>query len=504
MRQKLAPVFAAVVIGVGGMASAETEDGHSKSDLKAEVQKLREQVQDQAREIDRLRAKTEESWLNERRAEQVKTLVRDVLKDSETRASFQGEGLTAGWDDHPFIASENKNFRLEFRGQVQTRYIYNSVEFDPPVSRRNQEGFALRRAKLGFFGHVYDPKLQYGLSVRHDEGDLSFGDVGQGGEVDLENAWLSYELADGLTLKGGQFKAPFLREEAVDSSRQLAVERSYLADLFTVDYTQGAQLALDAETMGLPIRLKGMIHDGSYAANSNFTAGPGPGGPFGGGTEGDFAVAARGEVRLAGEWEQFDDFTTLGDDSLGVMLGAGVDYEKAEGGTRTTRPDVLKWTADVSVEVPQLFYGANGFVAVVGNHIGTGSADRAPTAGAVAQADQLGVVTQAGAFVIPRTAEVFFRWAWMDLDGASPFGARLGNLTTPPRFGDTVGPDHEISMLTYGTNYYFQEHNAKATVDASWIFDPIPVGMGNTGAGIVRSPQGDNQVMLRAQVQLLF
>ncbi len=63
MRQALTHLLGVALLGVGTAAVAESPtQGDSQSGLKAKVKKLREQVQQQSKEIDRLRAKTEESW----------------------------------------------------------------------------------------------------------------------------------------------------------------------------------------------------------------------------------------------------------------------------------------------------------------------------------------------------------------------------------------------------------------------------------------------------------
>jgi hypothetical protein len=461
----------ALALGVCSASWAESAD----ADVRSEIAALRAQVQTQQSEIQQLRAASGDSWLNERRAEEVKTLVREVLSDADTRASLADGGVRSGYKGNFFLASEDGNFLLKILGQVQFRYIYNH---DGSRTNDNLEGFSNRRTMIGFFGHLFDPKFTYGVSMlMSDDDELGTG----GGFAILQNAWFAYEFADGWQVKGGQFKAPFAREELVHSSKQQAVERSILADNYTVDYTQGVQVSYTADMF----RVMAMVHDGTYAANTDAIAGD---------TAYDFAIAARAELLLAGKWSQFDDFQAWSGESFGVLLGAAVDYEKAEGGTPGTGPDRFKWTADVSVKIPELM-GLNLFGAVYGQKWWSNEAGQI-------EPHQIGFVLQAGIFVIPDKLDVFARYERLDLDGAT-FGGGYGGFPT------ALGPgvDDTLDLVTVGANYYFQRHAAKATVDVVYFLDDVATavtpGFVTAGQGVTLGT-GENEFAVRAQFQFLF
>lgn len=67
-------------------------------DWAQQVQSLREEVRTYRDELDAVRREQEETWLNERRAEEVMALISDVLADADTRTSLAGNSLTAGYD----------------------------------------------------------------------------------------------------------------------------------------------------------------------------------------------------------------------------------------------------------------------------------------------------------------------------------------------------------------------------------------------------------------------
>lgn len=583
METRFKLVVSALVLGVAASSHAAEP---SNTALMAQLEAMKAQLATQQAEINQLRSTNNQSWMNERRAEEVKTLIREVLSDADTRSSLMEGGMTAGRKNGKFfIGSEDGNFMLNISGQIQSRYIYNNTDLalegdvggniyvedaDGTGGMRqvshatfdedeHEGGFQLRRGKVRFDGHLFDPKLTYALqlAVSHathpDEIEIDFDtifdvggqqghfdisddpihdEVGQDedtdvfsgdfidvfdpdnneqlpnigafkrrGDIILEDAWLAYEFADGLEVKFGQFKAPFLREEDVDSKHQLAADRSYTADLFTVDYTQGVQLEWGGELSGVPLRVRSMIHDGSYQHNSDFNE-----------DTTDFAISTRVDILVAGDWAQFDDFAAWSGDPFGVMVGAAVDYEAAETGDDNFRYNILKWTIDVSVEIPDM-YGLNIFAAMIGQHLDAAYSNQALRRFLGGSADQYALVAQAGIFIIPDKMDAFIRWEYMDLDNLffwnSPTGHQifypvgLSSATISDNADKPVNAEwgDEINIITFGTNYYFQRHAVKATFDVVWVLDTLPAH--NTGQGL-RASMDDDQFALRAQVQLLF
>jgi len=449
-------------------ARAETPDADIAA-LRDQLQRQQQVINQQQQRLNTLEQSDGERWLNERRAEEVKTLVREVLADADTRASLLQDGLTAGYDRGFFIKSNDGAFTLKINGEEQTRFIYNTQDADEGSSTDDDEvGFQIRRARLAFSGNVISPDLTYRLRLAYDRGS---------GNVSFDDAWFAYKLNDDWKIQLGQFKPQFIREESVGGFSQLAVERSYLADYFTIDYTQGAELSYTGSDR---FRAFVAVHDGSYAANTEFNA-----------DRTETALSGRAEFLLAGDWRQFSDFTSFSGNKLGILVGIGAAYEIGERGRGTANPDVLKYSADVSAE----FGGANLFAAFYGQQFDDNDKAGLPTN--LDDANQIGFVVQGGVFLIPDKFELFARYEWIDFDGAyyrSSGGGTQGGT------GDLAGND-DLSLVTVGGNWYFKKHNAKFTVDLVWALDPVPVG--NSGAGILASSE-DDQVSLRSQLQFVF
>ncbi len=456
----------AIVLLLLSQTPAMADEGSDA--VAAQLAALRAKVDAQEAQLRALREQKEATWWNEQRAEQVREIVREVLADAETRASFQSDAVLAGYKNGFFIGSADGDFLLRTNIDGQVRYIYNSSD-QPSGTDEDESGFVIRRARLDFRGHAFDPRLTYRIRFNADRSD---------GDLFLEYAYLGYNLTDNWNIAVGQLKPQFAREESVNAFRQLAVERSYVADYFTIDFSQGAELTFKNDWL----RAFVAVHDGSYAGSSEFNA-----------DRTNIAFAGRAELLLAGNMKQFDDFTSWSNDPFGALIGAAVDYEIGEEGSGTHTPNIIKYTADVSLE----FGGANFFAAFYGQHLddnGSGGAGGLPSQ--LDGADQFGVVVQGGVFIVPDEVELFARYEWIHFDnvyyrnnGAGTQGG-TGNLA-----------DDDLTILTAGVNYYIHKHSAKVSVDALYTLDPVPVA--NSGAGLLRSSD-DNQFVLRAQLQWSF
>jgi hypothetical protein len=143
--------------------------------MQRDIEALREKTARQDDQIERLKAENDEKWLTEQRAAQIRGIVGDVLGDSAGRASLRTDGALAGYDRNFFIASADGNFRLNFEGQLQTRFAFSflpreAVSGNPPNlgQVQNEYGFELRRVKLNFFGHMFDPSWQYRIQFAYE------------------------------------------------------------------------------------------------------------------------------------------------------------------------------------------------------------------------------------------------------------------------------------------------------------------------------------------------
>jgi hypothetical protein len=472
----------ALVLGFAGTVSAEVDVQSELATMKARIAELEGAKQ--------------QSWLNERRAEEVKSLIREVLADAETRASLLENGMYAGHDGkHFFLKSADGGFLMNISGQIQIRHIWNNQDGQRDsdnsetsiTSDDNDTGFAIRRAKLKFSGHIADPRIKYAIQLAVSQ---------ENNTVSADLIKIGYQLTDTIAIWGGEDKAPFLREEITDSKYQLAIERSYANELFTADTVQGVWAVWEPHDQ---VKVVASINDG-------FNSGNGSTNPFLftqtnlGETTGsqdedrdtsklfnedgtDFAITARVDVRLDGEWSQMKDFSSWSGEELAIFIGAALHYEVGETGDGFFNNDFFAWTIDGSIE-------SNGWSLFASFMMNTTDLDDGAPA-SFEDYDLWTAVVQ-GAYNIPMgedSLEPFIRWEHIDFDGLiTDIGANS---------------EDEIDLLTFGANWYLQGHNAKVSFDVVWAFDPLPLGNSSTHL-LADAASSDDQIALRTQFQLLF
>jgi phosphate-selective porin OprO and OprP len=430
---------------IAGLGLIAPVQGDQITDMQAQIDALRS-------ELSQVQTDQGDNWLNERRAEEVKGLIMEVLSDADTRASLLNDGAIAGHDgEHFFIASPDGAFAMYLSGQLDFRYIYNNQ--DTSTGDEDEGGFQTRRAKIMFDGHISSPKIGYHVQLARDGASTQ-------GDIIVEEYDISHALNDNLTVSAGVMKLPFLREELVSSTRQLAVERSTTNEFFTLNRAEGVQLAY-AEDNWL-VRL--MISDGANSGLSEFDA-----------DTAETAITVRGDIALEGDLDQGKDFTGWSGEGQSIILGGAYHIEWGDS-RNTGTADYSTWTADLSYENN----GLNLFGSYVGSTIdwdASGAPDR----------DMTGVVIQGGLDIVPDKFELFGRWAYID--------------------GDISGQD-EFDACTVGVNYYVNGHRAKFTADVIWLNEDMPTAnpfganaMSN-GLGLITGTE--DEMAVRTQFQLLF
>lgn len=414
--------------------------------MQLELDELRNQV----REVS---SQQESDWLTERRAEEVKGLILEVLADAETRATFAEDGLNAGYNGGFFI-TDGDQFQLKLNGYSQFRYLANSAG---DKADDDDSGFQTRRLGTMASGYIGQPRLSYLLLVTYSRST---------GSSTVEMAKVGYKFDDLWSIQAGQFKSPFHREWLTSCRKMQAVERSYINFLFTSLYTQGVEVTRKNDDTRLILA----VTDGSFGWNTDFDA-----------DRTDYSVNARGEWKVMGDWSQFGDTHGWSQDETGLLLGSAIQYDQGERGGATAFPDVLKYTFDAGLEGS----GWNLFTVFTRQHVENNGS------GSLADADQWGFLVQGGLFIIPDKFDVFVRAEWADLDGVY-FKQSAGTTTA------TTVDDPEL--LTAGFNYYLRGNAVKFTVDV--VHAPKGLPARDSGAGL-RASEND-QTAVRAQATVSF
>jgi hypothetical protein len=442
--------------GDDGAQVANARDlGTQDSTTSRIVSDLQSKVAELQSEIDSLKAQTNRDWLSEKRAEEIRGIVQDVLADADVRSSLLQSGMTAGWDKGFFIGSSDANWRLNIGGQFQVRYVYNIQDESPTDDERG--GFELRRAKLVLTGNVVDPSWKFDMQLAADRAT---------GAVVIEDAgWIQKDFGNGWKIWLGQMKAPFLREEVLSSRRLFAIERSLVNSFFTAGTVQGVMVGWESDN----IHLYGMFHDGNRSLNSAWSV-----------EDTEYAFSGRVEFLALGEWKNMQDYNSFKDEGAGVVIGGAVNYQKSEFGTGNNLPSPdfnnaevanLGLTADVTID----FGGASLAGAVLYRNLDTDATG--------ASLDQWGFHVRGGVFVVDDW-EIYGQYEWATLD---------------------VNGLEDLSVVTVGVTKYWAKHNLKWQNDVGYGINSVAAPFAVDSAGWrADAPGQDGQIVLRSQFQLLF
>jgi hypothetical protein len=95
-----------------------------------------------------------------------------------------------------------------------------------------------------------------------------------------------------------------------------------------------------------------------------------------------------------------------------------------------------------------------------------------------------GFLAQAG-YLIQQKWEPFVQYSFIDFDSD----------------GLPAGSENQIHEITVGVNYFLYGHNAKFTLDGTWLPNGTPVG---DSGGDILTNNGDSELVIRVQFQLVI
>ncbi|MDX2147531.1 MAG: porin [Planctomycetota bacterium] len=374
---------------------------------------------------------------------------------------------------------------LNISGYTQIRYNANFRD-DKSVGDQDDftHGFNIPFTKLKFQGSVIEPGLTYEIvGAFQGLGDSST----DSGDFNLENAFGQYRWDSGVYVRFGQFKLPILREELIDNSRQLFVDRSVTNSVFQQDWSQGIELGYEGEQF----RILGDFSDGWRTANTDFNSG----------AEADWALTGRVEFQaLSTDWNRWTDFTSFRNSDAGLLIGAAAHYQQSGetgDGIDNANPsdvDLLLYTVDAAYEAN----GWNLYGAFIGANLDDDQFNDS--------ADHFGIVFQGGLFVTDQV-EIIARWDTTFVDDK----AASANFR-----------EDTISFLTGGVNYYLaaNSHAAKFTAQLIWAISETAdlrttspvygVGGGSSGGSLpntqttILGDREEGELALALQFQLGF
>jgi phosphate-selective porin len=336
---------------------------------------------------------------------------------------------------------------LYIGGFIQTRFSLNSRN-DVADQDELTTGFSTRRARLGAQG---DLNKQLSFKV---EGDF----IPDG--FKLLDSFGRWTFSDTTRMRFGQFKTPLMKEDLISDTQQLLVERSVGTSTFLQDRSQG----IDLQYADGNLRLTGAFTDGLKTLNTNFDSS----------SEADFGLTGRAEWKWAGEWKNFDGFTSFQGGKYAGYLGGAVHYQDGGETGGTADQSVLQYTLDSMAKGD----GWNLFGAFVGRRT-------EPTTG---EFDDFGFLVQGG-YMVAAQWELAARYS----------------LTMPD---DSRVNGDDFSEVTLGVNHFIlpESHAVKLSMDVTYCIDD------QAGSNSIVRPSAanaflaapDDQIYARIQFQIVY
>ena len=518
---------AAAFLTLTSVAVARAAEPAAPTDVTTELNALKTRIAE-------LEAKQNENWLTEERANQIKSIVQEVLADSKTRGQF-ADGLDTGYNNGFYVQTADKNFKLVIGGFIQFRYTYafqtrsatggtGTSPFKQTTQQQDANGFDIRRARISFSGNAFSPDITYKLEGDFYNGSnltnaslksttTSSGASGSSSGVQtasasgnfiVTDAFIGYRFSDMVKLRAGSFKVPFTKAELVSDTRLGLVERPQENTPFDAQRSIGlsvyGDLIKDQLTYEVNInngsnsnilrRVDSANGNTSGLANYNYDnrmgfyarvnyAGAGTVAEFMG-SESDLRKDNRDfiwMVGVAGGYESQNATNAAFDQSTTTVQGIGSNDKNGFPSTYVLNGDIFRGTVDFSAKYQGWALNAAAYFQQINANPGpNGPTDLLPYGTAKASFFQSGYYAQIGYMVIPQKLEVLGRGGAIMTEG-------------DPNVGE---------YYTLGLNYYLYGNNAKVSADVTYSSEAAFTDAGDA------SIQNAHEVLFKLQLQLAF
>jgi phosphate-selective porin len=383
----------------------------------------------------------------------------DLIEGRLARLNAPDVQVEGGQPGKLAFKSPDGKWTAELRGFIQARFTNTNAEADG----QSGNNFSVPRARLIFSGISGAPNVKYKLEIDAStktslDTDVDTTEPSEQQDAIVKDAYVDYGVTDGGSVRFGQYKFPFGREELISDSSEDLVDKSLANRTFAPAREPGASWQGKAADGVLEYELAASNGDGQNEPNSadSSTLGVGDGLRYG----------ARAVWYPLGEMKyDFPSFQTL---DGGSRLALGVAYmsnkdarllNSVVAGTNGTDANTLdlelQWMTGPFSLLAELY-------------------DRDTTVPGSANGDDNGYTVQAGWFLVPRVWELVARLSMVDQTDI-PAGWISG---TPSRQQEK----------TIGIDRYIDGHNGK------WMFDFV-----DTDNETV-SDQDSKQVRLQYQV----
>ena len=468
-----------------------------------------------------LKALEGEKWLSEERAGQIRSVVEDVLADSESRASLRQDTMTAGWNDGFFLASPDGRFKLEVGGFIQPAFMWSSInppENDPTLDQLpNRYGFGSGGFnELIFKGHVFSPAIQFmvktnfvfnqAISIDRNVNEPDAVQGSDSGNLTLLDAWVRINFSDNWSMRVGQYRLPYAREQLVVDQYQMGVSRSIVSRNYGLWYSQGIEFQFQGDDTRWNLSVDNGATDNVLGENLKAAGSEPLNNPWYS-QQSSFSVNSRMEWKPFGAWNDFNSFTSPMGEQAGLLLGLAFHTQTTQPNyqyetTTTTTQEKNNWSS-ATIDGQWNFGGASIFASAFYNYIYSNQVYPADSFGAPISGDRLGAVNAYGftfqpAMYVDPKVEVFSRYEYANWSASDSEVLTTKSVSLPGL--SQQGP---LSILTVGVNWYLDGQDLKWTTDVgTTIGSPVGGSYIDTASGWRGSAEGE--MVFRTRLQLIF
>jgi phosphate-selective porin OprO and OprP len=347
------------------------------------------------------------------------------------------------------------DFALALGAWMQVRYTWNGLEGD------DRHAVELSRTRLVLSGHLWGPNTSYALELGLAGRELDRSAVRAGGVASEQdvlkngpvlNAYLDFRQLRDLSVRAGQFKVPFSRQQLASERELAGVERGLTDVVFALGRDIGIDLYSD-DLFGLDLlRYHAGVYGGEGRNGWERTIGAGDHG---------FLYDVRLELLPLGV---FDEFTEVDFERGPARLSVGAAYALLQA-------DATSPLAALYIEEP---FDAGGAPAVVDFNAHNFTADAM---------FMVAGLTAHGAFHLRKVADVPGGLDGMGFLIAASY--LLPDIPLAPGAsyalvrGDDGSPLADNDELVLLLGYFLAEHLLKIQLDYSRLWNDAGFGAGN-------------------------
>lgn len=462
-----------------------------------------------------LKAIEGEKWLSEERAGQIRGVVEDVLADSESRASLRQDAMTAGWNDGFFLASPDGRFKLEVGGFIQPAFMWSSI--NPPESDPGEDQLPNRYGfgsggfnELIFKGHVFSPAIQFmvktnfvfnqavGLSQNDPPGDVQGS---QSGQLQLLDAWARINFSDNWSMRFGQYRLPYAREQLVVDQYQIAVSRSIVSRNYGLWYSQGVEFQFIGDDTRWNLSVDNGATDNVLGDNLRVVGSDPLNSPWNT-QQSSYSINTRMEWKPFGAWNDFESFTSPVGEQAGLLLGLAVHRQVTKPidsfKTTTTNDSPTNTWNSATVDGQWNFGGASVFASAYYNYINSNVNYFSrqllpPVVENLGYIQAYGFTFQPAIYVDPKV-ELFSRYEYSTWHTSNP---------DPIDSAGSLSQQGPLSIVTVGVNWYLDGQDLKWTTDFGMtVGSAVGASYIDTASGWRAS--GHGEFVFRTRLQLIF